>query len=689
MSATWGCTPRSRTQPKSTAPLVTGRLNECQVVDLGSEPPLLGGKLTPLWAQEYIGADLAKERLATIKDRQVVGLGVIDSGYIPKNLKPKVAKDAVLRITKEGDFNPWGPSNWLFNADHSNLVTNLILHPRYGSSLDGEIVAVAGRGGDQDFRKTVDLFSGSRAKVINLSILVDSHEEPYRNLSRLVDQGRLLVLASGNDYPRDINMAMNSLPAVFVGSMSPDGLVSSFSVQGKKIMVLAPSDFYVYSTVDDEKPEVFSGTSGASPLVAGSLMNVASLLPEITYDQVDELFRQTSISLPSNRDLISRNGYGMVNAYRMLRLTEQVRRAAPPKSFEEFRRSLRNVDFKIEAAQEYDRARSLLNQADCSLVREGFKSLRRSFLLNEFGPARAALAEAYLTMGFEVNARFYRMIDSELSERALAEMILDEKVETASMIFSESLDEALGVEDELKGIRGYIFASRFLPGAPVVRLARERVKALQGFARAERAFYLYDRGEDLFREAQGELNPSERRKVLGYELARLRALEYDARFFRHLLRFLRDPDVANRKLAFDVIAFELTLLEREKYFVLESFQEWKIETLAHELILRLGIELGAETDGQLAEEIHKLLEDDLDVTCSYFRDIFAFGVLSQGPTNPLAEVVRGAWLKGVSCDQVKGILVDLGRNRSLDSDFDNQFRFIAEYRDELCQRSNK
>lgn len=668
---------------------MNGRLNECQVVDRGTEPPLLGGKLTPLWAQEYIGADLAKERLATIKDRQVIGLGVIDSGYIPKNLKSKVAKDVVLRITKEGDFNPWGPSNWLFNADHANLVTNLILHPRYGASLDGEIAAVAGRGGDQDFNITADLFAQSRAKVINLSILVDAHENPYRNLSRLVDQGRLLVLASGNDYPRDVNMAMNSLPAVFVGSMGPDGLVSSFSVQGKKLMVLAPSDFYIYSTVDDEKPEVFSGTSGASPLVAGSLMNVASLLPEITYDQVDELLRQTSISLPSNRDLMSRNGYGMINSYRMVRYAEQVRALAPFKSQEEFRRALRTVNLTSEASQEYTRALALLSQTDCKQVKEGFKGLRRSFLLDEFGPARATLVAAYTAMGFEVNARFYQMINPELSDRDLAEMILDENVTTANMIFSESLDNELGVAEEIKGIRGYIFASRFLPGAPVVRLARERVKSLHGFARAERAFYLHNRGEDLFREAQADLNPAERRKILGYELARLRALEYDARLFRSVLRFLRDPDVANRKLAYDVIAFELTLLEREKYFVLESFQEWKIEALAHELILRLGMELGAETDAALAESIHKLLEDDLDVTCSYFRDIFAFGVLSQNQEGPLAEVVRGAWLRGLTCPQANGILGDLGRNRSLDTEFDNQFRFISDYRDQICKRSDK
>ncbi|MCB0385935.1 MAG: S8/S53 family peptidase, partial [Bdellovibrionales bacterium] len=260
--------------------------------------------------------------------------------------------------------------------------------PRYGSALDGEIAAVAGRGGDQDFKKTVDLFSTSRAKVINMSVLIDAHEEPLRNLSRFADQGRILVVASGNDYPRKIGFAVNSLRAIVVGSMAPDGLVSDFSQQGKKVTVLGPSDFFVYTTVHDEKPELFSGTSGAAPLVSGALMNVASLLPDVSYDQAEELVRESSTPLPSNRDFVSNNGYGLVNAYKMVRLAEEVRSIGPLRSPSDMRRALRRVDLTSEAKAEFDRARALIGHSDCSQVVEGFKSLRRSFLLDSSGPAR-------------------------------------------------------------------------------------------------------------------------------------------------------------------------------------------------------------------------------------------------------------------------------------------------------------
>ena len=412
---------------------------------------------------------------------------------------------------------------------------------------------------------------------------------------------------------------------------------------------------------------------------------MASLLPEVTYDQTEELLRESSIPLPSNRDFMSNNGFGLVNAYKMLRLAEEVRAVSPLATQVDMRRALRKVDLSRESQSEFAKAMSLIGHQDCGQVVEGFKSLRRSFLLDHTGPARAVLAEAYRSLGYDINSRFFELVDPEMTSQELAERVLDESLGTSNMIFAAGLDKEFGLGEEIKGVRGYNFASRFSPGSPVVRLARERVEGLAGFSRVERAYWLYERGLDLYRSSQDGLRPDERKKLMGYELARLRSIYYEAEPFRDWLRFLSDPDPEIRKMAYDVISFEIYLFEREKSFALDSFGEWKIDQLAQEISLKFGMALAKESDQTLADAVWADIEENMDGIDVDSKDFLLLSLLSTNPEGPLSGAARDE-IEDMSCGALR-IAVEAFWNNTVikESRLDQVYNLAKEQKDKTCQ----
>ncbi|MCB0385936.1 MAG: hypothetical protein KDD43_11130, partial [Bdellovibrionales bacterium] len=271
------------------------------------------------------------------------------------------------------------------------------------------------------------------------------------------------------------------------------------------------------------------------------------------------------------------------------------------------------------------------------------------------------LPEAYKILGFEINSRFYEMVNPQLTDFELAERALDESVSTSNMIFAAGLDDDFGVGSEIKGVRGYNFASRFSAGSPIVRLAREKAKEALGFSRFERAYWLGDRGIDIYRESQADLNAEDRKKLMGYELARLRAVYYEPELFRNWLRFMADPDREVRRLAYDVISFELYLLEREKSFSLDSYGTWKIDQLAQEIGLKFGQALAREVEGELAELALASVHENMDGMGVESFDIMMIGLLASSPSGPLADQAREE-IEKMSCGTLRSTLAIFWNN---------------------------
>jgi subtilisin family serine protease len=173
---------------------------------------------------------------------------------------------------------------------------------------------------DKDVANGIRYAVDNGASVINMSFGKGYSPEKY-----LVDEAMkyaakhdvLLVQGAGNDgsnvdkvanYPNDTYarkplLGPKRAPNVIsVGALSPDGgeaAIAEFSNYGKQgVDVFAPGVF-IYSTIPDSLYEYESGTSMASPVVAGIATLIRSRYPDLSAKQVKEIIMKSTRKLPA------------------------------------------------------------------------------------------------------------------------------------------------------------------------------------------------------------------------------------------------------------------------------------------------------------------------------------------------------------------------------------------------------
>ncbi|MVM40523.1 S8 family serine peptidase [Spirosoma sp. HMF3257] len=194
---------------------------------------------------------------------------------------------------------------------------------------------------DKDVANAIRYAVDNGAQIINMSFGKDY--SPQRNVVEEAERyalakGVLMVHAAGNDG-KDIDTAANyPAPRFIDGSAianvitvgasalpNTSDLVASFSNYGKQnVDVFAPGKD-IYSTVPGSKYENNSGTSMASPVVAGVAAVLKSYFPKLTYADIKRIILQsatpysTKVTRPESTDVVafatlSKTG-GIVNLY--------------------------------------------------------------------------------------------------------------------------------------------------------------------------------------------------------------------------------------------------------------------------------------------------------------------------------------------------------------------------------------
>ena len=141
-------------------------------------------------------------------------------------------------------------------------------------------------------------------------------------IQKTKDAGILFLAAAGNDYFNN-NDRNPFYPAgydidnvVSVGSMDVQGKVSTFSNVGKRaVHVFAPGS-NILSTVLKERYRSFSGTSMATPHVAGVAALLLAQNPDMSYREIRERLIQTATPVQTYKGLSVAGG--LVNAHRAL-----------------------------------------------------------------------------------------------------------------------------------------------------------------------------------------------------------------------------------------------------------------------------------------------------------------------------------------------------------------------------------
>lgn len=187
--------------------------------------------------------------------------------------------------------------------------------------------AVSGTGSSADVAAAIRYAADNGASAINLSLGSSSSTTVEANaVAYAVGKGVVVVAAMGNDGSGNPSYPAAYPDVVSVGAIDSAEKKASFSQTGSHIDVVAPG-VGILSTVPGGTYGTKSGTSMATPHVAGVAALIRSVKPTATVAEVTDILRTTAKPL---RDVATdpipndRYGWGLVDA------AAAVAKAAPP-----------------------------------------------------------------------------------------------------------------------------------------------------------------------------------------------------------------------------------------------------------------------------------------------------------------------------------------------------------------------
>jgi subtilisin family serine protease len=161
------------------------------------------------------------------------------------------------------------------------------------------------------------------ARIINCSWRVPGAAESDRELTAtVVKMGAVVVSAAGNDFQYAPVYPGSYEGVLSVSSVTVDDEKSSFSNWHETVGIAAPGT-NIYSTYPNNTYGFNSGTSMASPVVAGVAALVRMRFPSYSNEQVIAHLKATSDSIDQlNPDYAGRLGAGRMNALKAMQATD-------------------------------------------------------------------------------------------------------------------------------------------------------------------------------------------------------------------------------------------------------------------------------------------------------------------------------------------------------------------------------
>ena len=376
-------------------------------------PPLVEGEEWDIfWAQNYTGADLLREEIKKL-----------DTPFHPAS---------IIGI-------------WDDSSKHGEHVSQIIAGQKSSAVIpsNSPIVPVETSYGE-DYIEGYESFMRNCREQNHCPIYINnsmgwgpSGDVMPRLASSMHSMGTTIITSAGNGYQPVGRLKRQSASEghiIVVASLAPNGHPSDFTNYGDSVTISAPSDNSIKSYDFENNPNDFGGTSGATPLVTGTLGGFTLLSGyALQTHEAKILLEKTAIPLPylPSSHLL---GAGMLNSYKMgmvaLKMKEQCQNYDSTDQRNEcMSRLLREEEtynFESESKKMFDEAikffpnclRENNNQEDIQekdncKKEEALNNLRRSALLNSSDP-KMWQALACVTENFSIQtADFY----SSLIER--------------------------------------------------------------------------------------------------------------------------------------------------------------------------------------------------------------------------------------------------------------------------------
>jgi hypothetical protein len=413
------------------------------------------GKLTKFWAQEFIGADLSHtflEKVSQTQSLRTPNIAIIDVGSMDKSLPVHLQTNPGPLFNVDSDPTP--------HKIHASAVSNLIFEsgsvgvayraqPGFLSGAQSDIlsrvkkvIAIDKKSGPY-FHDLINVSMGSDGDGLYSAVFKEA-KKTIRLVNNTPTRAIIPVIAAGNTDTKtlSLNRFIDHLheDAIFVGSVSPIGVISDFSQAPDSTTIFAPSDYFVQTLAgDDRLSHTFSGTSGATPLVTGALANVKSLIENLTTDQAAILLKKTGTPLmPSLSDSSATTSVMLVNAYKLVRVAQRLQKnswddlSMPQKlallqedalydfqaeAQEYLQIATGNLDALKDQIKQNPQAFNLETNPEaqamfCSSLKQIILNLRTSSLLDSTTSAKKYLAVIYAQLGFALNSAFFKSLGS-------------------------------------------------------------------------------------------------------------------------------------------------------------------------------------------------------------------------------------------------------------------------------------
>ena len=367
------------------------------------------GKLSDYWAQELIGSDLLREELE-------------------KSPPPDIENWIAVFDTKEDEHN----------IGVKNLISDEDLHAVLPELGEGKVPFVDTSKKAKSYKSALSMyetnypgdylfdFKKRSPHYINSSMGWDKSEDIYDVFKELSTSGvtrSIVVASSGNKFPNRLDdiksKASKDYDVILVGSFSPKGFVSASSRSGEELSILAPSDDWITSAGKNGEYKLFGGTSGAAPLVTGSLAGFEWLSGyHPTAKEAKILLEKTALPTLHSFEQPPINGAGLLNAYKLGEVAKRLKKKCG-ESISCFRKEIlndKNYHFPEDKSLKKDVARffpfcssggesgAFSNLSSCEEKEKLFKRLRKALLLRPSEDLLKSLSCIYKAGGFEQNA---------------------------------------------------------------------------------------------------------------------------------------------------------------------------------------------------------------------------------------------------------------------------------------------
>ena len=238
----------------------------------------------------------------------------------------------------------------------------------------------------------------------------------------------LLIASVGNNASqiyRTQQQPVKKGKSILVASLAPDGLPSKFTSYGESVTIAAPADYSIRSYDFSGNKIRFGGSSGATPLVTGTLGGF-TLLSGYSPNtrEVKKILQKTAIPLPFLPSF-SLVGAGMLNSYKIgrvaVRLKEQCQ--SDKQCLASLLKTEELYDFESESSELFKK--SIIHFSSCNPTPKSvktescrrvraFNDIRRAAFLNPYQPTIWKSLTCIKNKYFRTSSIYHR----RLSERS-------------------------------------------------------------------------------------------------------------------------------------------------------------------------------------------------------------------------------------------------------------------------------